>query len=298
MAPLPTTVIIPSSYAANLPQSSPSPKSEKADYDIEAATQAALSEWTQIKAALSTFESNLGQHFQPLPSDVHVPTLTPFGPAIFYRSHDIGIIWAMYYMACIIVERCHPHMPPAAMMAAGIAAQRTRSFASRIGQIVGGVVPTPMGPDLSPSLGACLCESSLPLFFAGVSYQDATQRRWLVSLLRDVELRTGWKSIGMVAQGCETAWEKAGLMGRGAPYKRQVDAWHAINGSDVRVAKITGNYEAVDLEHPSVTGQLGGSDSAGVRVHWAMGILSEEEKTDEVESRHISGVQPARERVD
>lgn len=294
MAPLPTTVNMPSSYASHSANATPSPKSEKGELDLDAAMQNAMTEWTDLKIALNTWKSHLGPHFQPMPEDVYLPTMTPFGFAVFYRSHDVGVIWAMYYMACIILERTHPNMPPAAMMAAGVASRQTSEFAQQIGRIIGGIVPPEMGHDLSPSLGACLCECSLPLFFAGVQYQDPTQRAWLVSLLRNVEIRTGWKSIGMVAQGCETAWEKASGMGHGPPYKRTVDQWHVDTAFDSRVARITGNYAARDY---------GGSGSVGpaqlnpqsARVHWAMGILGVVEDGDENESRHVSGVQPAKE---
>jgi hypothetical protein len=150
-----------------------------------------------------------------------------------------------------------------------------------------------MGPSLSPNLGACLCESSLPLFFAGVQYQDSEQRRWLVNLLRNVENRTGWKSVGMVAQGCETAWERAFEMKRGPPYKRTFDQWHMETLYDSRVARITGNYTALDHDHPDISGRIP-RDLQGTRVHWAMGILGEVENDDESESRHISGIQPSK----
>jgi hypothetical protein len=297
MAPLPTTVNMPSSYQSHGPNATPSPKSEKGEIDLDLATASAFKEWGQLKGALNTFESHLGPHFQPMPADVHPATHTPFGPALFYRSHDVATIWAIYYMACIILERAHPHMPPAAMMAAGVAARQTSPFASRIGQIVGGIAPPIMGPDLSPNLGACLCECSLPLFFGGVQYQDPSQREWLVGFLRNVELRTGWKSIGMVAQGCETAWEKAFEMKRGPPYKRKFDQWHIDTLYDSRVARITNNYTALDNDHPDIASRIP-RDHQGTRVHWAMGILGVVEDGDEKESRHISGVQPSKEPVD
>ncbi|KIW05887.1 uncharacterized protein PV09_03082 [Verruconis gallopava] len=283
MAPLPTTVKMPSSYAANTAHSTPSPKSEKSDYDLDAATESALAEWAQLKAALNTFESHLGPHFQPLPADLHPPTMTPFGPALFYKSHDVGIIWALYYMACIILQRCQPHMPPAALMAAEVAAQQTSQYATRIGQIVGGIVPPVMGPDLNPNLGACLCEAGLPLFFAGVQYRDPGQRAWLISLLRNVELRTGWKSIGMIAQGCEASWEKAAEAGRGPPYKRVLGRWHVPMG----------NQTTADHDHADVSGKIP-RDHQGTRVHWAMGVLGVQEEDNERESRHVSGLQPSK----
>lgn len=292
MGPFPTTVNMPSSFG---PSSTPSPKSESSEYDLDAAMQAAIGEWSAIKAALNTFESHLGPHFQPMPADVHPATMTPFGPALFYRSHDVGIIWAMYYMALIILHRSHPSMPPAAMMAAGVAARQTAQYATRIGQVVGGVAPPVMGPELtlSPNLGACLCEASLPLFFAGVQYSDPTQRAWLVNLLRNVEARTGWKSIGMVAQGCETAWEKAAAMGRGPPYTRRLDNWHVQSAEDPRVKRIiSGAYPSLaeDGGEESAAARL---DIQGTRVHWAMGVLGVVEDGDESMSRHVSGVQPA-----
>jgi hypothetical protein len=146
--------------------------------------------------------------------------MTPFGPALIHRSYDISIIWTLLHLAKIILIRSHPAMPPAAQMAAGVGAQATQPYATLIGRITAGM-RLPMGEDLSPSLGSVLTESTLSLFFAGVQYQDPRQREWLITRLLDIDRRTGWASAGIIARGCETAWEKAASMGRGPPYERR-----------------------------------------------------------------------------
>jgi hypothetical protein len=111
-------------------------------------------------------------------------------------------------------------MPPAAQMAAGICAQATGPYATLIGRITAGM-QIPMGEDLSPFLGAVMCESCMSLFFAGIQYQDAKQREWVVTRLLETDRRTGWASAGIIARGVETSWEKAAEMGRGPPYTRR-----------------------------------------------------------------------------
>jgi hypothetical protein len=163
-------------------------------------------------------------------------------------------------------------MPPAAMVAAGVAVGKTAHFANLIGRIAAGMMPRPVVQPLNPSLGAALCEVTLPLFFAGVQYADPQQRSWLVSRVREVEALTGWASVGMIAQGCETAWEKAAMRGHGPPYVRMKSEWHAT----VRVSRRTGeNMETVDVGVDSET-----ADPRGLRVHWAMGLLSGEEDVE------------------
>jgi hypothetical protein len=218
---------------------------------------------------------------QPLDPELYQPIETPFGPAIIYRSHDIANLWALYYMAYIIALRSHPHMPPAAMMAAGIMAHQTAEFAQIIGQIAGGIVPPTAGRELNPGLGAALCEVSMPLFFAGVQYQAPPQRHWLVSNLQNIEARTGWASVGMIAQGCETSWVKAHEAGRGPPWERTKAEWHhdVSGGKDNRVAR---DNDSIDgdggpLEQADMTDRRWASTNPATRVHWAMGLLSVEE---------------------
>jgi hypothetical protein len=146
--------------------------------------------------------------------------MTPFGPAILHRSYDISILWTLLYLAKIILLRSHPAMPPAAQMAAGVGASATAPFCILIGRITAGM-QIPVTSDLSPFLGAVLTESTMSLFFAGITFQDPRQREWLVSRLLEIDRRTGWASAGIIARGCESAWEKAAEMGRGPAYKRR-----------------------------------------------------------------------------
>lgn len=280
MAPLPVTPRMPVSYQTPGYTSTPSPQSDKSDYDLAAATQSAVEAWLEIKSALNIFRSHFGPLYQPLNAGEYPPIQTPFGPAIMYRSHDIANLWALYYMSYIIAIRSHPYMPPAAMMAAGISAPETVEFSQTIGQIAGGIVPPSFGNELNPGLGAALCEVSMPLFFAGMLYQDAAQRHWLVSNLRNIEARTGWASVGMIAQGCETSWVKAFEAGRGAPWVRTQQEWHvdARLSKDNRISRVTPSAgdDGGPLEEADLTDRRWASKNAATRVHWALGLLSME----------------------
>ncbi|TLD36445.1 hypothetical protein E2P81_ATG03334 [Venturia nashicola] len=282
MAPMPATPRVPISYQTHGYTSTPSPQSDKSDFDLATATQLAVEEWMQIKSSLNIFRSHFGPLYQPLNAGEFPPIQTPFGPAIMYRSHDIANLWALYYMAYIIALRSHPYMPPAAMMAAGIQAQQTAELAQNIGQIAGGIVPPTFGQELNPGLGAALCEVSMPLFFAGVQYQESAQRHWLVSNLRNIEARTGWASVGMIAQGCETSWVKAFKAGRGAPWERTKDEWHTdmrLSSKDKRVSRdpLSVAGDGGSLEDADLTDRRWASKSPATRLHWALGLLSVEE---------------------
>jgi hypothetical protein len=230
MAPTGPHAPLTSNYAnPNYQRSPPTPNTPHPKYaDLPAAYQSALEEWETITAAHNTVSHMLTntEAFAPLPPDIFPPVpgstgnMTPFGPALIHRSYDISIIWALLHLAKIILLRSHPAMPPAAQMAAGVCAQATQPYAMLVGRITAGM-QLPLGEDLSPSLGAVLTESTLALFFAGVQYQDPKQREWLITRLVDIDRRTGWASAGIIAKGCETAWEKAAAMGRGPPYKRR-----------------------------------------------------------------------------
>jgi hypothetical protein len=105
-------------------------------------------------------------------------------------------------------------------MAAGVCAPDTQPYAQLIGRICAGM-QIPLGEELSPALGAVLTDSTVSLFFAGVQYQDAMQREWLITRLVQIDRRTGWASAGIIAQGCETAWERAAKVGKGPKYERR-----------------------------------------------------------------------------
>ncbi|OCK72889.1 hypothetical protein K432DRAFT_399236, partial [Lepidopterella palustris CBS 459.81] len=247
--------------------------------------QTALDDWLQIRSALAVLESRLGPSFHPLSAEYHQPLPTPFGTALQYRSYDIGIIWALLHMAHIISIRSHPAMPPASMMAAGVAAAATAGHANEIGRIAAGIVTASPGEPLNPSLGAALIESTMPLFFAGVQYQDRAQREWLVSRILDIEARTGWGSAGLIARGCEAAWERAAAAGRGPPYKSQRNETREDE-------RLSGRKMGGEGDGSGGNGEgVGGARESprelvdrrfvmtcpGTRVHWAMGLLAAEE---------------------
>ncbi|KAI9810940.1 MAG: hypothetical protein M1832_001093 [Thelocarpon impressellum] len=261
-----------------------SPASSAEDeLELEAATTEAEDEWKAIKQALQLFEESTGPDYQPLPPDRVRPVSTPFGPAVYYKTSSIAVIWSLYHMAQIILHRAHPDMPAAAMMAAGVAAGQTARFANEVGRVTAGVFPLMPGPSVTPPLGGALIEATLPLFFAGVQYQDPAQRGWTVSKLQEIARLTGWESSVAIAAGCETSWEKAGLAGRGPPYTRTLnplahdDRMAGRRRDDSRPPKDNTDRRLVTV-------------NAGTRVHWAVGILGVEEDLENLgleENRHL-----------
>ncbi|CAK4031839.1 transcriptional regulatory [Lecanosticta acicola] len=292
MAPAPrSNVHMPSSYTPSVsiptPQSAHPPSAF--DYDLEKETAAALQEYGRIRAALNLFEQSLGEAFEPLKSEYQPPMDTPFGTALFYRSYDIGCLWALYNMAQLIALRAHPHMPPAAHLAAAIAARETASYANQIGRIAAGIVPGPENQPLNPSLGAALCESCMPSFFAAVQYRDYEQRRATVTRIWSIAQRTGWGSAELIANGCETAWVKAAAAGRGPPWERI--ARPAEHRDDPR---LNGSWEHLDPNLPpddlnnDDDRRLVGSKPV-VRLKWAIGVMGVEEDVERMIRVHGTG---------
>jgi hypothetical protein len=111
------------------------------------------------------------------------------------------------------------------MVAAAVCAKATEPYAILIGRIAAGL---PLPPDdedelnpLTPALGAAHIESTYALFFAAPQYNSPVQRDWLITRLLGIDRRTGWASAGVIARACETAWERAGEIGQGPPYRRR-----------------------------------------------------------------------------
>ncbi|KAE8161656.1 hypothetical protein BDV40DRAFT_179994 [Aspergillus tamarii] len=185
-------------------------------------------EWESILAAFETFAHALGPYFRPLPSDSAPPISTVFGPALQYRTHTIAVIWGYYYIGRILLHRMHPCMPPAMMVAAGVAAPTTAEFSQIIGKIAAGIYYPQLfnleAGSLSPTLGSCLIEITVPIFFAAVQFTDSAQREWTVTKLRTVSRLTGWKASDAIVHGCESAWRVAAKQGRGPPYHQQAEA--------------------------------------------------------------------------
>jgi hypothetical protein len=274
MAPPPrTNVQMPASYTpnGNIPTSQNAQRQDAIDADLQAATQSAMEEYASIRAALHTFATNLGEAFEPLTAEYAAPMDTPFGEALFYRSYDIGCLWSIYNMAVIVAIRSHPHMPPAAHVAAAIA-----FFANQIGRIAAGIVPGPPDQPLNPSLGASLCESCMPSFLAAVQYQDAAQRHATVTRIFSISKRTGWGSAELIANGIETAWVKAAAAGRGPPYERI--ARTNYQSSDPR---LNGSWERLDPN--AQPNEMDEGDRRLIKVKptarliWAFGVMGVED---------------------
>ncbi|QSZ34049.1 hypothetical protein DSL72_005629 [Monilinia vaccinii-corymbosi] len=231
---------LPMGFSPTYDSSPQSPEGD--DMDLEAQRLEAEEEWQDIRNAFSVIEDHFGEDFQPLGEEFSTPAQTPFGPALQYRTYGIAGIWMNYYMGLISCHRSHPSMPPAAMVAAGMAAHKTAFFVNEIGRIAAGIAPDlSMTTQVNPGVGAALVESSTCLFISGVQYQDVDQRAWLIRRLKDIDRLTGWGTALSIATGCETSWIKAAEMGRGPPYARTKDeqvtpqAWNPAQSVD-RVA--------------------------------------------------------------
>lgn len=245
-----------------------------AHMDLASATERALQEWRDIEAAAVFFASQLGPSFQPLDPECQIPIESPFGMAVVYRSWDISTLWALYHMCRIILIRSHPHMPPAAHVAAGVAANQTRDDAIMVGRIAAGVPLPPPDQILNPNLAASVCEMSVPLFFAGIQYQAVDQRNWLVERLDSVDRRAGWATAAIIAEGCQTAWIKSAAAGRGAPHERI----SKITFSDNRVPSRQDSHDkAVESEEDGSKDRKFIHAKAAARLHWGIGIIGVED---------------------
>lgn len=157
-----------------------SPQSDDSNsMDLDAMRIDAEEEWQEIRNAFNILEDHFGEDFQPLAPEFSPQVQTPFGDALQYRTYGIAGIWMNFYMALIVCHRAHPSMPPAAMMAAGIAARQTESFARELGRIAAGIAPDCSATaQVSPSVGAALIESSTCLFVAGVQVRFSRRSRF------------------------------------------------------------------------------------------------------------------------
>ena len=277
MAPPPRiNVQMPSSYRNMSGIPTPEAVSPQDPIDLHIATQAALEDYGRIRAALHTFNDKLqGEKFKPLTAEHQPPLETPFGSALFYRSYDIGVLWAIYHMAMIITIRSHPHMHPAAQVAALIAAEDTIFFAKEIGRITAGIVPGPPEQPLNPTLGAALNESCMASFFAAIQYQDPAQRHFTVMRIQSIGLRTGWGSADLIANGCETSWVKAAAAGRGPPYTRLARTQRSED------PRMNGSWETLDPganpdEQDGLDRRLVPTNTTA-RLNWAIGVLGTED---------------------
>ncbi|KAK0735885.1 hypothetical protein B0T21DRAFT_194030 [Apiosordaria backusii] len=151
------------------PREPPSPCESEESVDFGTSTANALKEWEAIRQAFEVFHSRLGPDFEPMGPDFAPPDMTPFGPALIFRTYSIAGIWMNYYMGLIILHRAHPSMPPIAIYAAGMAAQQTGRWANEIARIAAGLhEDTTHVSAVSTLVGAAFIESCFCLFVAGV----------------------------------------------------------------------------------------------------------------------------------
>ncbi|KAL3466319.1 hypothetical protein BJX64DRAFT_12377 [Aspergillus heterothallicus] len=243
------------------------------DDAAEVSYEEAVREWEDIFAAFDAFEQSLGPDYMPLPADSTIPIYSPFGPALQYRTHNMGSLWAFYYIGRILLLRLHPCMHAAMMVATGYAGAATARHAQTMGRIAAGVYGPQSqhhGPEgFNPTLGACLIEVTVGLFFAAVQYVDHEQRDWTIALLNDVSRLTGIKSSDAIARGCKTAWEAASKRPGGPPpYEpsvREPPAWTYYKETEINTER-----RWVPVSKPKAP-----------ILSWAMGILSLEDNIRE-----------------
>jgi Fungal specific transcription factor domain len=295
-------------YIHPAPYPSSQTPSQPSDNDLSAATANALQEHASITAAFDLFHRLLSNpEYAPLTPDTTPPVFTPFGAALQYRTYPISCIWAFYHVGRILLHRLHPHMPPAAMVSAGVSAHLTRNDAQTVGRICAGLYLASayslQNANLNPSLGSALMESSFSLFFAAIQFQDATQREWTISKLRDVARIAGWQSGAAIAAGCEVCWERMGEAGKGPKYVPKMDRGSKDERIAGRVRRGEASGERGAGWGSGVKAEGLGRAQAGVendlkeevpdlsinhdrrfinvnanaRVHWALGILGMED---------------------
>jgi hypothetical protein len=205
------------------------------DDDDDTTIGEAEAEWENILAAYQYYESQLGEAFAPLPADSTTPISSPFGPALQYRSHKIAVLWGYYYTGRIMLNRLHPSMPPAAMIATVTSASTCEHFAQTIGRISAGLYYPQIDIQeiggVNPNLGAAWIEVTINLYVAAVQYTDTTQRDWTVTTFRKLGRLTGWQSADIIANGCEFGWIRRAEAGRGPPYTPKPVSFNTVSST-------------------------------------------------------------------
>jgi hypothetical protein len=181
-----------------------SPASDSEERNLEEWTHEAEDGWQEILAAFTILEENYGPDFQPLGPEHSQPIQSPFGPALLYRTYSIAGIWMLHYMGLILCHRYHPSMPPAATIAAGIAARQTAVYANQIGRISAAIAPNASEViQLPTGVGAGLIECSFALFIAGVQVRNVPHQSPFGNLLR--LLLYSIKTLSSVLGWCKDA---------------------------------------------------------------------------------------------
>ncbi|KAM7212329.1 fungal transcriptional regulatory-like protein [Rhypophila decipiens] len=300
--------MLPSSGRFDLPRgfspprdySSPQSEATESEDDPEKQMAAAMREWDSIREAFELFRAHLGPDFQPMGSDIATPVMSPFGPALLYRTYSIAGIWLNYYMGLIVLYRARPFMPPIAMVAAGMSAPDTAQWANEIGRIAAGLhEDTSDVVDVSTLVAAVFIESCFCLFVAAIQYRDTAQRHWVIRRLYDIERLTGWQSARQIADGCESAWSKAAAMKRGPAYHRPTDlgplfpqpVWAKPRRVDTRIRELQEASDGDPSAAATAKEGVGSWSSEENRLvlarseqsHYALGLLSVEQDLDRLD---------------
>jgi hypothetical protein len=167
MLPRTTNVSVPMGFS---PPRESSPSSDHTeDIDMDTCTREAYREWESLRRAFETLRSYFGPEFEPLGPEYGDNRESPFGPVVQYRTFSIAGVWMNFYMGLIHLYRTHPAMPPAALMAAGMAARDTAEYAREIGRIAAGLSDDCSDiTQISTLVGGAFIESCFCLFVAGV----------------------------------------------------------------------------------------------------------------------------------
>lgn len=246
--------------------------------DLTSATEAALKEHDSIKTALSVWIDALAPEFAPLPQRPSNGQ-SLFGPIKRYRDPIMACIWAMYHLGKILLRRYHPYSPPAMMMSASVNQAFTRADAEAVACINVGLLESQAElaneGSINPTLVAALQEVTFPLMFAGVQFQDPTQRSWMIDNLLDLAKYSGWRTAISVASGLESAWHAQG------GYQRILHVHYPdeANKYDPNLSHSRSGQAAEDEHHSRfVKHDRRLIDRfSDLRAFWAVGLLSSQE---------------------
>lgn len=255
--------------------------------DLDKQTAEALSEHAQIGEALEIWRTSLGDQFQSLQAQTGTEIPTPFGPAQRFGDPVLACCWAFYHLAKIMLQRFHPHSPPAMVISAVANASLTKNDAFALLRIYWGILydqrQLASQGSINPSIVAALQELSFPLIFVAVHVEEAHQRTALIESFLDMERDAGWKSATASASACETFWTRMGQIGKGPPYERTVNyaSSQGARRSDQRPrsSAIVSHYgQASEHENRFISHDRELIDKyAELRTYWALGMLSVDE---------------------
>lgn len=254
--------------------------------DMVTATKEALAEHAAISQALSIWRQSLSQEFEPLPAYPSTPG-APFTPSLRYRDPMIACVWSLYHLAKILLRRYHPHSPPAMLQSAGVNANFTAEDADAIGRINAGLLENQAelarAGSINPTLVAALQELTFPLMFAGVQFQDSSERAWAINSLLELSNGSGWRTAYSVASALEASWEGQNNYTRTLAKRSPNEAgkYDRKRSNDKAGASSQDEHESRFVNHDrSLIDRF-----SDIRAFWAVGVLSSSEDLSKVMGR-------------